>query len=56
MRARVYKRNGGKWYLDFTDHRGKRVRRWAAEAKTKAKAAYEALQNAIAGVEEEVPE
>lgn len=46
MRARVYKRNGGKWYLDYTDHRGKRVRKWAAEAKTKDDA-QKALRRAL---------
>ena len=46
MRARVYKRSGGRWYLDFSDHRGKRVRRWVPEAKTKADA-QDALHRAL---------
>jgi len=46
MRARVYKRNGGRWYIDFTDHAGSRARRWVPEAKTKADA-QEALHRAL---------
>jgi integrase len=46
MRARVYKRNGGKWYLDYTDHTGKPARPWAEEARTKDDA-QKALRRAL---------
>lgn len=49
MRARVYQRNGGKWYLDFLDHAGKRVRRWVPEAKSKGEA-RQALHAALQDV------
>jgi len=37
MIARVYKRND-KWYVDYTDHKGNRVRKMQPEAQTKNQA------------------